>query len=125
MILDIARYFLAAELLLYGVDGFLHFLPPPSVDPRMQNFGQQMNDAKFILPTVKVMEIICGLFFLFHFYVELALVTIFPIVFGIIVSQLIFNCKKGLLIVSCISVPYIVVLTSYWSEFSVFFFHAN
>jgi hypothetical protein len=42
----------------------------------------------------------------FHIYVELAIVAIFPVVFGIILSQLLFNWRKGLLVTSCILVPY-------------------
>jgi uncharacterized membrane protein YphA (DoxX/SURF4 family) len=122
-LIEICRYLLAGNFLLFGLDGFFHFLPPPPQEPAMQKFAQNILDAKFIFPTVKVVEVIAGLLLLSAFFVKFALIMLFPIIFGICVSQFLFNWKKGYRITVLTAVPYFVVLAGYWSEFFNFFSH--
>lgn len=61
---------------------FKLFTPPPMEGP-MKVFMDGMEASGYILYTVKVIELLCGLAFVTGFFVPLAVVVIFPIIVNI------------------------------------------
>jgi uncharacterized membrane protein YphA (DoxX/SURF4 family) len=79
----IARYLLAIILLIFGFNGFLHFIPVPEM-PGLQ--GQFMNVvfASHFYVVIFGLQVITGFLFLIGRYVPLALVLIGPVIVDIL-----------------------------------------
>ncbi|MDW3209431.1 MAG: hypothetical protein R8N23_06165 [Reichenbachiella sp.] len=58
---------------------FLDLVPEPELTGNMKIFNEGLMAAGYIMPTVKALELICGLAFLTGRFVPLATVVIFPI----------------------------------------------
>lgn len=73
---------------------FKLFTPPP-LEGAMKVFMDGMEASRYMLPTVKVLELICGLAFLAGRFVPLATVLIAPIIVNIVLVHA-FLDPKGL-----------------------------
>ena len=51
--------------------------------------------SKFILPTVKIIEVLSGLLLAFNIVSQVALILLLPVVFGLTCLQLLFNSTRG------------------------------
>jgi len=60
--------------------------PPPTVGA-MKIFNDGLAASKYIMPTIKVIELICGLCFVSGFFVPLASVVIAPIIVNIVLTH--------------------------------------
>lgn len=63
---------------------FLELFPEPELAGEMKIFNDGINAAIYLMPTVKFLELICGLAFLTGRFVPLATVVIFPITINIL-----------------------------------------
>ncbi|MCM2279805.1 MAG: DoxX family membrane protein [Oligoflexia bacterium] len=80
----VARILLGLIFFVFGLNGFLQFLPMPKpADPAYQFFGAMMATGYF-LPVLKATEVVCGALLLAGVYVPLALVILSPIVIQIV-----------------------------------------
>src|SRR5258706_9234155 len=80
----IARYLLALIFIVFGLNGFLHFLPmkPPSSDLAMQFFT--VMSASHYLVVVFALQLMAGGLFLFPRTVPLALIIAGPLIVNIL-----------------------------------------
>ena len=80
----IARYLLALIFIVFGLKGFLHFLPmkPPSSDLAMQFFT--VMSASHYLLVVFALQLIAGVLFLLRRTVPLALIIAGPLIVNIL-----------------------------------------
>ena len=80
----IARYLIALVFIVFGLNGFLHFLPmkPPSSDLAMQFFT--VMSASHYLVVVFALQLIAGVLFLFPRTVPLALIIAGPLIVNIL-----------------------------------------
>ncbi len=101
-----ARFILGLNLLFFGLNGFTHWVQIPKGEPAFEEFIEALVKAKFIMPAVKVLEIIIGLMLITNRSVLLALAMIAPILFVIAGSHLVLNQQRGLLIVSSLVLPF-------------------
>ncbi len=115
-VLQISRFLVAANFLFFGLDGFFHFLPPPAQSAEMKKFVEAILATRIIFPTVKTIEVICGLLLFANLWTRLALFLLVPIVFGILCSQILFNLKKGYWITILTVVPYLILLVHDWTN---------
>ncbi len=81
----IARIILGLMFLVFGLNGFLHFLPQPKEMPAgaMAFFGAMMNTG-FMIPLVFVTQTLVGVLLLVNRFVPLALALIAPVIVNII-----------------------------------------
>lgn len=79
----IARILLGAMFFVFGLNGFLGFLPMPPLPGEAGAFLGALVTAKF-LPVVKAIEVVAGLALLAGRFVPLALVLLAPIVVSIV-----------------------------------------
>ena len=77
--------------LLYGLDGFLHFMPPYPMSDKGNALVSAMIDSGYLWPLMKAAETIAGFLLLADIYVPLALLILAPIVVNIFCLHLFIN----------------------------------
>lgn len=93
------RWILGGQLTFWGLNGFFHWRPVPPSPPAIDRFVTACFDTQFIMPTVKIFEIVFGLFLVLNFATPLALTMLAPVVFVITALHLLHNTKKSLEVV--------------------------
>jgi uncharacterized membrane protein YphA (DoxX/SURF4 family) len=83
----IARVLLGAVFVVFGLNGFLHFLPQPPAPPRAMAFAGALAGSGYFFPLLKATEVIAGALLLLGF-VPIALVLLAPIVVNIVAFHL-------------------------------------
>lgn len=78
-----ARILLGAVFLVFGIDGFLHFVPVGPSTPEAAQFIGSLMATAYVFPLFKVVEIVSGLLLLTNRAVPLALVLLAPIIINI------------------------------------------
>jgi len=81
----VERVLLGLCFFVFGLNGFLEFIPPPA-DPgpeEAMNFAMALSRASYFFPLLKAVETIAGLMLLTKRYVPLALVMLAPILVNI------------------------------------------
>jgi len=79
----VARVLLGAVFLVFGLNGFLHFLPqPPAPQPAMA-FAGALAASGYLFPLLKATEVVAGALLLLGF-VPIALTLLAPIVVNIV-----------------------------------------
>lgn len=86
----VARYLLGIMFTVFGLNGFLNFIPPMPMPPMAGQFFTVLVASHFMVP-IFLVQIICGLLFLANYYVPLALTLIGPVLFNILVFHLLMN----------------------------------
>ncbi len=77
------RIILGLIFFIFGLNGFLQFIPqPPLAEPAL-GFMMGLMKASYFFPVLKGTEVICGLMLLSGRFVPLALVILSPIVIQI------------------------------------------
>ena len=101
----ISRYLLGFVFFVFGLNGFLHFIPTPPP----QGLGGQFMGALFMsgeLSVIMGLQLLAGVLFLANRYVPLALTVIAPVVVNILLFHL-FMDLGGL--------PVALVVTALWA----------
>ncbi len=79
-----ARLLLGAIFFVFGLNGFLHFLPMPAPTGNAAAFMGGMAATGYFFPLLKGTEVIAGVLLLSNRYVPLALTVLAPIVLNIV-----------------------------------------
>lgn len=91
----IVRYLLGAGFTLFGLNGFLHFLPQPPAPPAAMSFAGALFATGYFFPLLKGTEVIAGLLLLSNRFVPLALAVLAPVLINIVAFHL-FLAPAGL-----------------------------
>ena len=83
---SIARLLLGLVFTVFGLDGFLHFLPQPTTPPPegAMAFAIALMKSGYMFPLIKGTEVLAGLLLLSNRFVPLALVLLAPIIVNIV-----------------------------------------
>jgi len=84
----VARILLGLVFFVFGLNGFLHFLPPPDVPEAGQELMGALGDTGYFFPLLKATETVSGALLLAGVLVPLALVLLAPIVVNIVAFHL-------------------------------------
>jgi len=87
----VIRYLLGAMLLVFGLNGFLQFMPMPPLTPEAGEFMGALVKTDYIMPFISVVKIVCGILLLSNKYVSLALVLVFPVLLNAFLFHLILD----------------------------------
>ncbi len=84
IVLTIARYLLGFMFTVFGLNGFLHFIPqPPPASPlALQYMTVMVVSHYFVL--VFLIQLVAGILLLFNRFVPLALVLLAPVIVNIL-----------------------------------------
>lgn len=80
-----AKAFLGARILLglgftiFGLNGFLQFMPMPPLPPEAGQFMGALAMTGYFFPVLKLVEVVAGVMLLANRYVPLALILLAPI----------------------------------------------
>jgi uncharacterized membrane protein YphA (DoxX/SURF4 family) len=80
----VARVLLGLIFFVFGLNGFLHFLPLPPMEGRAAEFMGGLAAAGYFFPMLKATEVVVGLSLLTNRFVPLALVVLAPITVNIV-----------------------------------------
>jgi uncharacterized membrane protein YphA (DoxX/SURF4 family) len=80
-----ARLLLGLIFTVFGLNGFLNFIPqPPQTDPVVQAFMGGLFGTGYFFPFLKGTELLCGLALLSGTFAPLALIILTPIALNIL-----------------------------------------
>lgn len=84
----VARALLGLLFLVFGLNGFLHFLPMPPVPARAGEFLGALATSGYMFPLIKGTEVVAGALLLAGRLVPLALVLLAPVIVNIVAYHL-------------------------------------
>lgn len=89
------RWIFGLQIAFWGLNGFFHWVQIPPSPPVIEKFVQACIDTRFIMPTVKILEITAGLLLLFNFSTALCLAVLAPIMFVVTGLHVLHNPKPA------------------------------
>ncbi|MFZ5896044.1 MAG: DoxX family protein [Myxococcota bacterium] len=89
----IARYLLGGAFLLFGLNGFLAFMPVPPARPDAERFIRAIIETGYFFQMVKAIEVASGLLLILNRWVPLALVLLAPLLWCITSIHLFLNAE--------------------------------
>jgi hypothetical protein len=92
-----ARLALGAVFTVFGLNGFLHFIPQPPPSGLAAVFLGGLAASGYMFPLIKATEVVVGLLLLSNRFVPLALTILAPIVVNIVAFHL-FLAPAGLVV---------------------------
>jgi len=105
----IFRWIFAGQILFWGLNGFFHWKAiPPSAD-FINEFTEACVKSGFIMPTVKIFEVVFGSLLLTGFARGISLIALAPIVF-VITGLHVRHNKKAWEVLVPISLPFLILV---------------
>jgi putative oxidoreductase len=83
----ISRFILGIAFTVFGLNGFLHFLPNGNMPTLAIQFGTVLAASHYTVPIFAV-QIACGILFLINRYIPLALTLIGPVLVNILIFHI-------------------------------------
>jgi len=80
----IARVVLGLTFFVFGLNGFLHFLPQPPMSGPPADFAGALFATGYMFPLIKGTEVVASVLLLSNRYVPLALAILAPVVVNIV-----------------------------------------
>jgi putative oxidoreductase len=113
----IARVLLGLIFVVFGFNGFLHFIhmPPPPPDSPAGQFFAAVSTTGF-MSVIFLLQIVGGLLVLIGFYVPLGLTILCPIIFNILLFH-ICMAPQGLPLAILCSLLALFLIWRYWANF--------
>ena len=103
------RWIFAGQMLFWGLNGYFDWIKIPPASETMTRFTEACIETKFIMSTVKLIEILGGILLLLNFTTALVLMAFAPILFVITGLQLLHNPKPGP-VLATITLPYLLLV---------------
>ncbi len=112
----IVRILLGLMFVVFGLNGFLHFIPmPPPTGEAAKQFGTALATTGYF-NVVFFLQILGGALLLLG-WVPLGLVILFPIIVNIVLFH-VCMAPDGLLMACVVSLLALFLLWSYWKNFA-------
>jgi putative oxidoreductase len=118
----IARFLLGLVFFVFGLNGFLHFIPapPPPPGPAGQFSGALLASHYFLV--VSALQVAGGLLLLVNRYVPLALVLLGPVIVNILCFHLLMY-RTGLPMAVLVAILWGILFLRHRQYFSAIFVH--
>ncbi len=118
----VSRILLGLVFFVFGLNGLLFvtigkgFIPTPPPPPEMMTIMGGFMATKYLLPLVKILEIVAGLMLLSNLWVNAAIVILAPIMVNILGIHL-FAERSGLPMALILTALLCVLIKARWSVF--------
>ncbi len=110
------RWVLGLQLLFWGLNGFFQWKAIPACGAFIDRFSDICAQSKFIMPTVKTIEIVFGIALLTGYATLLSLIFLGPIIFVISGLHLLHNRRWWQVLIP-ITVPYLLLVLAEQGQF--------
>ncbi len=80
----IVRVLMGLIFVFGSVAYFFDLVPQPELTGNLKTFNEGLDASGYLMPLVKVVELVCGIAFLIGRFIPLATIVIFPIVVNIL-----------------------------------------
>ena len=119
ILIVIVRTLLGLIFVVFGLNGFLNFLPPmgpmPAADSPAGMFFAAVSKSGY-MPVVFACQLLGGLLLLFNFWPVLGLTILCPIVFNIVLFHLTM-APSGLPLAMVVTVLSLLLVWAYWDHY--------
>jgi hypothetical protein len=114
-----ARFVLGACFFVFGLNGFLNFIPPPSapLPEGAMAFGGALLQTGYMFPLIKGTELLAGALLLANRFVPLALALLAPVVVNIVLFHA-FLAPAGSVIATAVLVLELYLAWAYRRAFA-------
>jgi uncharacterized membrane protein YphA (DoxX/SURF4 family) len=114
----VARVLLGLLFAVFGLNGFLNFIPAPTTPPPegAMAFGIALMKTGYMMPLIKGTEVLVGVLLLLNRFVPLALVVLAPVVVNIVAFHA-FLAPTGLGMIAVIVVLQLYLAWNYRSTY--------
>jgi uncharacterized membrane protein YphA (DoxX/SURF4 family) len=103
------RWIFGLQMVFWGLNGFFNWIKMPPASPVIERFVQACIESRFIMFSVKMVEIIFGVFLLLGFVVPFSLLVFAPLLFVISGLHSLHNPKPWGILISY-TLPYTILL---------------
>jgi len=115
----VARILLGLVFFVFGLNGFLGFIPDPEMTSEAGAFMTALSDTGYMLVLIKIVETACGALLLAGFFVPLALVLLAPILINILAFHLFLDpSPQGLGMAIVIVALHLFLTSQHWSAYT-------
>lgn len=115
----IARYLLGLAFTVFGLNGFLQFMPAPPLTGLPLQFFTVMTASHYMVP-VFLVQVVSGLLFLANRYVPLALAMIAPVIVNILIYHITMN-PEGIVPGIIVTICWVILFSRYRASFAGLF----
>ena len=88
LVATLARIMLGLPFLVFGLNGFFHFIEEPEQPLQAAAFLSALDASGYMLPMLKLLEVLCGALLILGRFVPLALTLLAPILVNILAFHL-------------------------------------
>lgn len=113
----ISRVILGLVFFIFGLNGFFHFIPVPQAPEQASQFMLAIIKTGYLMPLIKVVEVISGLGLLTGLFIPLCLVLITPVLINIFLFNLVLNPSAFWMNI-VITIPYLFLLIKNYKQLS-------
>src|SRR3989338_4767004 len=92
----VVRVFLGLMFLVFGLNGFLNFIPAGPMPEPVLNFMTALMATGYMIYAVSAIQLVVGLMLVLNLWAAFALVLLAPITVNIILVHLFLDWKSGL-----------------------------
>lgn len=112
----VLRILLGLIFTVFGLNGFLHFLPMGTLPDPAMKFAMAMMDTGYLMTLVKGVEVISGVLLLSGFFVPLAMLLLSPIIVNIFLFHAFLAPGNGGMVVPSLVVILQIALAYQYKE---------
>lgn len=109
------RFILGLIFTIFGLNGFMNFIPMPEMNEKAMQFILSLNETGYFFPVLKGTELICGLLLLANKHIPVVLTLLTPITINIFLFHF-FIARESLPLASMILIIHICLIILYFKE---------
>ncbi|MBC7887020.1 MAG: DoxX family protein [Ferruginibacter sp.] len=120
MATQVARVILGLIFLVFGLNGFFHFIPIPPAEGIAGEFAFGLSKAPYFYPFMMSVQVVAGVLLLSGLFVPFAVVLLFPITLHIVLFHLML-APESLGMTLLIMTTHLLLIIKYWPVYKPVF----
>jgi putative oxidoreductase len=116
----IVRILIGALLLFASVSYFFQLFPEPPLAGNMKIFNDGLKASIYLMPMVKIVELLCGLSFIIGKFNRLTFIILMPISINILFTH-IFLAPEGIAVATFLFLGNVFLLFTKWDSYKGLF----